>query len=105
MQALATDLFNSKNFYKDQASWSDRRYFRCNTPRQITDGDWNHGAPSFSADGKWVAFSALRVEDPEHVFRKSTIYVANVDNGEIRALTKNNGTNTAPRGVPSSARA
>jgi hypothetical protein len=37
MQALPTDLFTSKNFYKDKALWSDKRYFRCNTPRQITD--------------------------------------------------------------------
>src|SRR6266480_177018 len=37
MSALASDLFTSKNFYKDQALWSDKRYFRCNTPRQITD--------------------------------------------------------------------
>jgi hypothetical protein len=37
MQALPTDLFSSKNFYKDQPLWSDQRYFRCNTPRQLTD--------------------------------------------------------------------
>ena len=37
MQALPTDLFSSKNFYKDKALWADKRYFRCNTPRQITD--------------------------------------------------------------------
>src|ERR1041385_2143523 len=37
MQALPLDLFLSKNFYKDKALWSDKRYFRCNTPRQITD--------------------------------------------------------------------
>src|SRR5687768_16287331 len=34
---LAIDLFSSKNFYKDQQNWKDQRYFRCNTPRQITD--------------------------------------------------------------------
>src|SRR5215470_2749980 len=37
MQALPNDMFTSKNFYKDKELWSDKRYFRCNTPRQITD--------------------------------------------------------------------
>ena len=37
MQALPLDLFSSKNFYKDEKLWSDQRYFRCNTPRQLTD--------------------------------------------------------------------
>src|SRR5262245_23382976 len=37
MQALPLDMFLSKNFYKDKELWSDKRYFRCNTPRQITD--------------------------------------------------------------------
>src|SRR6516164_6792662 len=37
MQALKQDLFLSRNFYKDKELWSDKRYFRCNTPRQITD--------------------------------------------------------------------
>src|SRR5436305_9041011 len=42
MQALPLDLFTSKNFYKDKTLWTDKRYFRCNTPRQITDS-WTSG--------------------------------------------------------------
>src|SRR5215831_19357575 len=55
MQALPMDMFTSKNFYKDKALWSDKRYFRCNTPRQITDIWTSHrignNAPASAAWG------------------------------------------------------
>ena len=47
MKVLPLDLFSSKNFYKDQKLWSDQRYFRCNTPRQLTD-IWTSHRVSFS---------------------------------------------------------
>lgn len=40
MQPLAIDLFKSKNFYKDKDLWLDKRYYRCNTPRLLSE-IWN----------------------------------------------------------------
>jgi hypothetical protein len=42
VQPLETDLFTSKNFYKDKANWLDKRYYRCNIPRDL-EQFWANG--------------------------------------------------------------
>ena len=70
------------------------------TPRQITTGDWAASAPSFSADGKTIVFSSLREKDAESAFRKSQIYAANLETGEIKQISHRAGTNGSPEFSP-----
>ncbi|HYP80624.1 MAG TPA: hypothetical protein VEQ17_10070, partial [Steroidobacteraceae bacterium] len=35
VKPLAVDLFTTRDFYQDEDSWSDRRYFRCNSPSTL----------------------------------------------------------------------
>ncbi|HEX3868654.1 MAG TPA: DPP IV N-terminal domain-containing protein, partial [Gemmatimonadaceae bacterium] len=88
------------NYRSDRIGYTDDSYRHIfvlpadgGTARQITNGDWNHSGISFSADGKWIAFSSLREPNAENAYRKSQIYAANLETGEIRQLTHRNGTN------------
>lgn len=95
------------NFRSDRVGFTDDAYRHIfvipadgGTPRQITDGDWSHNQGNFSADGKWLVFSGLRIDDAEHAFRKSFIYAANTETGEIKQLTRNRGTASGPSYSP-----
>jgi hypothetical protein len=43
IEKLPVDIFTSKDFYKDQALWTDPRYFRCNSGFAI-ESQWAGGA-------------------------------------------------------------
>jgi dipeptidyl aminopeptidase/acylaminoacyl peptidase len=95
------------NYRRDRVGYTDASYSHVfvipadgGTARQITSGEWNHSGPSFSADSKWIAFSSLREPNAEDAFRKSQIYAANIETGEIRQLTHRAGTNGSPTYSP-----
>lgn len=70
------------------------------TPRQLTNGDWNHSTGRWTADGSELLFSSLRTEDSELSWRESEIYAVNVATEEIRQLTTRRGQDTGPLPSP-----
>src|SRR3989440_2695802 len=70
------------------------------TPRQLTDGDYNHGAPEWLPDGETILFSSVRQPDAEYLQRESDIYAINVKSGQIRQLTDRKGPDTNPTVSP-----
>ncbi|HEX7091292.1 MAG TPA: S9 family peptidase [Longimicrobiales bacterium] len=70
------------------------------TPRQVTSGDWNHGAPEWMPDGRTIVFSSLRVPDAEYQWRESEIYAVDVVTGELRQLTDRRGPDANPAVSP-----
>lgn len=69
-------------------------------PRQLTDGDFQHGAPEWMRDSESIVFSAVRKEDAEYIRDGSEIYVASLKGGAIRALTDRNGPDQNPTVSP-----
>ncbi len=71
------------------------------TPRQLTDGDWNHNGVAWSPDGTEIYFTSNRAEDwarPDN-WQESEIYAVVVATGDIRQLTNRRGPDGGP--VPS----
>jgi dipeptidyl aminopeptidase/acylaminoacyl peptidase len=70
------------------------------TPKQITSGDFSHSAPSWSADGRTIYFSAIRKPDAEYEFGDSEIYAVDLTSLDIKALTDREGPDGNPRVSP-----
>ena len=70
------------------------------TPRQLTDGDWNHSGGEWTADGTRLVFSANRSDTAELDWRESDVYAVEVASGEIRQLTTRRGIDGNPLPSP-----
>lgn len=71
------------------------------TPRQLTDGEWNHSGIAWTSDGSEIVFASHRADDwdrPEN-WQESEIYTVTVSDGQIRQLTDRRGPDGNP--VPS----
>ena len=71
------------------------------TPRQFTDGDWNHSGLAWSQDASEIYFTSYRAQDWDRPDNEgeSEIYSVNVETGEISQLTDRRGPDS--RAVPS----
>lgn len=70
------------------------------TPRQVTAGDFDHGAPDWTPDGSELVFSGLRVPDADWEWRESEVYAVRVADGAVRQLTTRKGPDGSPRVSP-----
>ncbi len=94
------------NYRRDGQGWSPVGFRHIyvvsadgGTPRQLTNGDYDHGAPQWMPDGRSIVFSGLRMEDAEYQYRESALYSVDVASRAIRQLTDRHGSETNP--VPS----
>jgi dipeptidyl aminopeptidase/acylaminoacyl peptidase len=68
--------------------------------RQLTEGDFQHGAPEWTHDSSSVVFSGVRKPEAEYVRGGSEIYVVPLKGGQPRALTDREGPDTNPTVSP-----
>lgn len=70
------------------------------TPRQLTDGDFNHDDPQWMPDSQTIVFSAVRKPEAEYLRGGDDIYALSINGGPIRALTDRNGPDNNPEVSP-----
>jgi dipeptidyl aminopeptidase/acylaminoacyl peptidase len=69
------------------------------TPRQLTRGDYDHGSPTWSPDGRSILFSGFLAEDADYRWMESEIYRLDLATRSVTPLTSRNGPDR--RAVPS----
>ncbi|NOX94106.1 MAG: S9 family peptidase [Alphaproteobacteria bacterium] len=75
------------------------------TPRQMTDGEFNHGGPlSWSPDGEVIYFSANRNDDWERDLVEGDIWRVDLNDKKLTQLTTRDGPDNSPLVSPDGAR-
>jgi dipeptidyl aminopeptidase/acylaminoacyl peptidase len=70
-------------------------------PRQISNGDWDVGSPTWSPDGRTIYFSSgPRIDEAEYEWRESEIFAMDVQTGAKRQLTTRRGPDNNPTPSP-----
>ncbi|MGH9200106.1 MAG: prolyl oligopeptidase family serine peptidase [Vicinamibacterales bacterium] len=70
------------------------------TPRQISEGTYNHGDPQWSSDGKTIYVSGIRKAEAEYQRGDSEIYAIDLATGQVRTLTERKGPDANPTVSP-----
>jgi dipeptidyl aminopeptidase/acylaminoacyl peptidase len=71
-------------------------------PRQLTDGDWDDGQPTWSPDSSRLAFASARHDDRDYDLA-ADIWSVPAEGGEPRRLTPNLGPASSPAWSPDGA--
>ena len=70
------------------------------TPRQITTENFDHSAPSWSADAKTIFVSAIRKPDADYLLGDSEIYAFDIATRTVKVLTDRRGPDSGPEVSP-----
>ncbi|MFN0057628.1 MAG: S9 family peptidase [Planctomycetota bacterium] len=70
------------------------------TPRQISNGGYDHGVGEWTPDGRALVFSGLRAEDADWQVFEAEIYSIDVATGSVKQLTTRKGEDDNPKVSP-----
>jgi dipeptidyl aminopeptidase/acylaminoacyl peptidase len=70
------------------------------TPKQITDGKFNHSEPEWSADGQTIFVGGMRKPEAEYQRGDSEIYAVDLKSGQVKTLTDRKGPDSNPSVSP-----